>query len=42
MVRAFLGRVINESEIGLTLFASFGEREVRDELCNTFHEFFDG
>ncbi len=42
MAWAFLGLLRNESENTLTLLASFGEREVRDELCNKFHEFFDG
>lgn len=32
----------NESENVITLFASFGEREVRDELCRKLHEFLDG
>jgi hypothetical protein len=34
--------VKNESENILTLFASFGEREVRDELCNGLMSFWLG
>lgn len=42
MAWAFLGQLRNESENVLTLFASFGEREVRDEPCNQLHEFLMG
>lgn len=42
MAWAVLGQPRNESKNVLTLFASFGEREVRDEPCNKLHEFLMG
>ena len=42
MAGAFAGRVRDESESILTLFASFGEKEVSDELCNRVDEFLVG